>query len=475
MSDNKFSFLGFPMGFQRADAFPIDRSSVFYSYDDAVEYAKGLYQGESDTEAVAHDSRGLASTSYIGQIIAVLTVSGESVTACDIYKIDFDRTLKAVGGAGSASEEPLPEAPSTSDTDYDLGTVWVTQSGGIYVFTGVVDGNAKWTAVATADQIANLGGGDMLKSSYDDNDDGKVNAADKADKLATARNIGVTGAFTGLTQFDGSDDVSIELTPSAEFEQKMSDWDGAVQDSHTHENEEVLSGITAGKVAAWDAAQPNVVEVFKINGSEVSIVDKSIDISVPTAPGDIGAAAADHNHDEVYTKLTDIFDESGVVLASKLPSFVDDVIEVENFEALPSPVGETGKIYVTLNDNKTYRWSGTKYTVIGNDLALGNTAATAFRGDYGQIAYDHSQEAHAPANAQENIIEIFKVNGVPMEVAEKSVNLPVAGEVLGVVKTSDAKNGVSVAEDGTMSVNSVDVSKLVISEGDELILDGGTA
>jgi hypothetical protein len=53
-------------------------------------------------------------------------------------------------------------------------------------------------------------------------------------------------------------------------------------------------------------------------------------------------------------------DESGKVPASQLPSYVDDVIEVDDFDSLPDP-GETGKIYVTLDTNRTYRWSGSTY------------------------------------------------------------------------------------------------------------------
>ena len=33
---------------------------------------------------------------------------------------------------------------------------------------------------------------------------------------------------------------------------------------------------------------------------------------------------------------------------------------------------------------------------------LGVTSTTAFRGDYGNTAYQHSQAAHAPSNAQKN-------------------------------------------------------------------------
>ena len=38
----------------------------------------------------------------------------------------------------------------------------------------------------------------------------------------------------------------------------------------------------------------------------------------------------------------------------------------------------------------------------GTHLTLGTTSSTAYRGDYGNIAYNHSQSAHAPSNAQKN-------------------------------------------------------------------------
>ena len=50
---------------------------------------------------------------------------------------------------------------------------------------------------------------------------------------------------------------------------------------------------------------------------------------------------------------------------------------------------ETGKIYVDVQSNITYRWSGSVYVAI--DLALGETSSTAYRGDRGKAAYDHSQ------------------------------------------------------------------------------------
>lgn len=49
--------------------------------------------------------------------------------------------------------------------------------------------------------------------------------------------------------------------------------------------------------------------------------------------------------------------------ATYLPSYVDDVVEYANLAGFPV-TGETGKIYVALDSNKTYRWSGSAYVEI---------------------------------------------------------------------------------------------------------------
>lgn len=53
-------------------------------------------------------------------------------------------------------------------------------------------------------------------------------------------------------------------------------------------------------------------------------------------------------------------DASGLVPANQLPSYVDDVLEYASRSAFPAS-GEKGKIYVALDTNKSYRWSGTTY------------------------------------------------------------------------------------------------------------------
>ena len=104
-------------------------------------------------------------------------------------------------------------------------------------------------------------------------------------------------------------------------------------------------------------------------------------------------------------------DESGKILSTQLPSYVDDVLEgylssnkfyktkASDGNYSNEMAGETGKIYVDLNTNKTYRWSGSAFVVIFETLALGETASTAYRGDRGKAAYDHAAAKGAAFNS----------------------------------------------------------------------------
>lgn len=79
--------------------------------------------------------------------------------------------------------------------------------------------------------------------------------------------------------------------------------------------------------------------------------------------------------------------ESGIIPSAQLPSYVDDVIEVDTFSNLPD-TGESGKIYIVQDTNLTYRWSGTAYVEISKSLALGETSSTAYPGDKGKATTD---------------------------------------------------------------------------------------
>ena len=140
-------------------------------------------------------------------------------------------------------------------------------------------------------------------------------------------------------------------------------------------------------------------------------------------------------------------DGTGRVPSSQLPSFVDDVLEFPTLGDFPV-TGESGKIYIALDTNKTYRWGGTTYVEISAGVVLGETETTAYRGDRGKIAYDYSQIGHLPltggtlaSSGSTNTLNIDHASGSGL-----ALNITKAGndEGLKVVKTSGSGLAASI-------------------------------
>lgn len=136
--------------------------------------------------------------------------------------------------------------------------------------------------------------------------------------------------------YDGSSYKSVDITAAAI---------GAAEDNHKHSASDITSGTF------------NIARIPTITDAKIDSVSA--------------------------TKLT------GTIPQSNLPSYVDDVLEYAGAGTFPEE-GEAGKIYVDTTTNKTYRWGGSDYVEISASLALGETSSTAYRGDYGKVAYTHA-------------------------------------------------------------------------------------
>jgi hypothetical protein len=95
--------------------------------------------------------------------------------------------------------------------------------------------------------------------------------------------------------------------------------------------------------------------------------------------------------DEVLLKGIKILDVNGLVPAAVLPSYVDDVLEYANLAAFPA-TGETGKIYVALDTNKCYRWSGSAYVYITSG------AVDSVNGQTGLVVLDTDDVSEGATN-----------------------------------------------------------------------------
>jgi hypothetical protein len=120
-------------------------------------------------------------------------------------------------------------------------------------------------------------------------------------------------------------------------------------------NNQVLIYDDTGSV--W-RNQTQTHEIADVNGLQAALDDK-IETSEKGAANGVAPLNASSKIDSTY-----------------LPSYVDDVLEYADLASFPA-TGETGKIYVTLDANKTYRWSGTAYVELTDDNAIwGNISGT---------------------------------------------------------------------------------------------------
>lgn len=223
---------------------------------------------------------------------------------------------------------------------------------------------------------------------------------------------------------------------------------------HKHTKAEITdfpTSMPASDVYAWAKAptKPSYTKGEVGLGNVDNTADSAKSVKYATSAGSAGAVAwanvsgkpttftpSAHNHNDLYYTEAEVDGKlsgkansshkhgagditsvnasaiTGVIASANLPSFVDDILDgyygsdgvfYKHYDATSGKysdayTGEAGKIYVNLKDNKTYRWSGSKYVVVSETIALGETASTAYRGDRGAIAYNHAA-AHGSAFA----------------------------------------------------------------------------
>ena len=219
---------------------------------------------------------------------------------------------------------------------------------------------------------------------------------------------------------------------------------GAAASSHTHTKAQITdfpTSMPASDVYAWAKAptKPTYTKAEVGLGNVDNTADSAKSVKYATSAGSADAVAwanvsgkpatfapSAHNHNDLYYTEAEVDSKlsgkaaashkhsaaditsvnasaiNGVIAAANLPSFVDDVIEgylnggkfykekKTDGTYATEITAETGKIYLNLNDSKTYSWSGSAYVVISETIALGETSSTAYRGDRGATAYNHA-------------------------------------------------------------------------------------
>jgi hypothetical protein len=261
-----------------------------------------------------------------GSITGTLSTQTDLQTALDLKAPLASPTFTGTVSGITKSMVGLSNVDNTTDllkpistatqTALDLKAPLVSPT-----FTGTVSGVTKsMVGLSNVDNTT-----DLLKPISTATQTALDLKAPLASPTFTGTVSGVTKSMVGLSNVDNTSDANKPVSSATQTALNLK-YDASNPSGY-------ISGITSGQVT--------------------------------TALGFTPENAANKGINNGYASL----DGAGKVLSSQLPSYVDDVVEVANYAALPA-TGETGKIYVTIDTNYIYRWTGSVYVEIKDSSAV---------------------------------------------------------------------------------------------------------
>ena len=174
----------------------------------------------------------------------------------------------------------------------------------------------------------------------------------------------------------------------------------------------IASEVTS-RQAADTVLQNNINAEVTSRVAAVNALQTAVDAKVPTSALGVTVATL----------------VGGTIPVVQLPSYVDDVVEYASLAAFPA-TGESGKIYVAKDTNKTYRWSGSVYVFITSgavDSVNGKTGVvTLTKADVGLGSVDNV------ADSSRNVLSATKLT--------TARTLSVSGDITGSVSFDGSSN-----------------------------------
>lgn len=423
-----FGTLDFAVAFNRQTAFPLDAKSYFESYDSAVAAAQA-----------ADEAGSKKSVYYYGQVVSVV----ENGTA-KLYIIQPDKTLKEAGG-----EIVINENVFAKDENGKLDLLgFATATAGAQLVKGS-DGKISWVAPSGTTVEGLDTRLTVVENAINGTGEGETRVPGLVEKVGTLE--------TNLANVYTKEEVNQKLSSVLNYKGSVDNYsdlpaDAVKGDVYNVKNADTVHGVKAGDNVAYDGTSWDVLAgTIEMSGyltkteAETTYVAKEEGKTLISA--DLIEKLTNMNADGEKNVINAVSEEFSIDAGTRTLSLATGKITQDKIaglaEALAKKVdAETGKGLST-ND-------------FTNDLK--------------------SKLDAIEAGAQANVIENVSMNGEALVIAEKGVNIPLAtNTTVGVIKGSDVENGVVIDEQGAASVKNLNVGKLVQTDGDWLILNGGNS
>lgn len=422
-----FGKLDFAVAFNRQTAFPLDAKSYFESLESAQAAAQSADAAGSKT-----------TTYYFGQQIAVV----ESGVAT-LYIIQPDKTLKEVGGKIDINENIFEK---TAEGKLDI-IGFASAVAGAQAVKGA-NGKISWVKPDTTTVEGLTTTVTQLSNTVNGYTDGEGVAHEGLGTKVSTLETKVANTYTkaevdskvsSVMRYKGSKDTYADLPAEGNVIGDV--WNIATADT--------AQGIKAGDNVAW-------------NGTGWDILGGAVDLSGYATKTDLNSKVDKVEGSRLLTSA------EGEKLAN-----IEAGAQVNKIESVA-----TGELAIS-EDKELSIVAIAQNKVTGLDTALAGKVSVETGKGLSSNDYTADEKAKLEgieANAQANVLDVVKINGTALPIAEKAVDIPLAtAEVLGVVKGSADENKIAVGADGTMEVNSLNVNKLAQTAGDTLILNGGTS
>lgn len=437
------AYMALPMSIRRGNPFPVDEYSVWYDMEELNTYAQ--------TSPVA----------YVGQVVVYVDEDASTVEAYVIQNAAGTLTkLAATTASGDLTEDVQQLQGKVSALETSVGT----KSG-----SSTVTATNLWAAIdeiVSAYTAADTAISNNLSTNYYD----KTATDSQIDtKIATA--ISSTYKPAGSTTFEALP------APSATIEGNVYNITNEFEADENFVSSEVGNTYPAGtNIVCIEESD----SVFKYDVLASFIDTSNLATTTQLTQGLAGkvdkVAGSSLVSDTLITKLTNLANiqsvssELDVSEAGQL-----SVASVAQSKITGLDTALQGKVNVVAGSSLV---EDTLITKLSNLATINEVNSTDFSLSGGTLSLNaiSQDKVTGLTDALAEKISGIQANGTLIDAVGGVVNIPLAGNgIVGLVTSSNAENNVAVNADGTMTVNSLNINKLVQTDGEFLILDGGNS